>query len=434
MNLYGVLIFLMATGVAALLYILFRQNGRLRARESELSLVKTANTEFQDKIAAYEERITVLNSEVSKKREMISVLKTNEEFFRNSERILREEFTNLGNRIFESTAKKFADENRTNMENLLGPLRERIKDFDKKVTDTHREASVDRNSLKEHIENLKKLGERMNRETLNLTTALKGESQTQGAWGEMILERALEMSGLRRDKEYRTQASFKDDDGNTLRPDVIVRLPEGRDVIIDSKVSLTAYERYVSSDDPEEKENRIREHITSFRNHIRSLGSKRYDDISEIRSLNYVLMFVPIESALMLAVEEERDLYSDAFAKNVIIVSPSTLLAVLRTIHNLWQFEYQNSNAREIAESAGRMYDKFVTLVEHLEEVGKRISQSEKAYTNAMKSLSEGSGNLIGRVQSLRDLGVKSSKQLPDGISERSQRSEFITSSQEDGH
>ncbi len=429
MNLFGVLIFLVGTGVIVLLYILFRQNGRLRATETELSLVKTANKESQDKIASYEKRITALTSEVGEKREMISTLKTNEEFLQNSERILREQFTNLGNKIFEDTTKKFANENKTNIENLLAPLRERIKDFDKKVTDTHRDATVDRNSLKEHIEDLKKLGEQMNRETLNLTTALKGESKTQGAWGEMILESALQMSGLRKDKEYQSQASFKDSDGNTLRPDVIVHLPEGRDVIVDSKVSLTAYEKYTSSENPEEKEKHIREHILSFRNHVKSLGSKKYDDIPEIRSLNYVLMFVPIESAFMLAVEKEQDLYSDAFAKNVIIVSPSTLLATLRTIHSLWQLEYQNVNAREIAESAGKMYDKFVIFVEHLKDVGKRISQSEKAYTDAMKSLSEGAGNLVGKAQALRDLGVKSSKQLPRDISEKSQTSEFVAPS-----
>lgn len=385
-----------------------RQVGELRSQVAEKEIILSGlNATIEQERKSFEEKLAIL--EDAKKR-------------------LGDEFENLGNRIFEDTTKKFTDKNKADMETLLNPLREQIKDFEKKVTDTHKEASTDRASLKAHIENLKNLGEQMSQEALNLTTALKGESQTQGAWGEIVLEKALEMSGLSEGKEYHSQSSYKRGNGNTLRPDVIVHLPEGKDVIIDSKVSLTAYERYVSCEDDEERKDHLKQHVLSFRNHIKELSDKGYENIPEIRSLNYVLMFVPLESAFMLAIETERDLYSEAFEKNVIIVCPSTLLATLRTIHSIWQFEYQNANAREIAESAGRMYDKFVTFVEHLKDVGRRIEQSDKAYQSAMNSLFEGKGNLVKRALDLKELGIKTSKELPPDLSEKSRPSGYAVS------
>ena len=385
-----------------------RQVGELRSQVAEKEIILSGlNATIEQERKSFEEKLAIL--EDAKKR-------------------LGDEFENLGNRIFEDTTKKFTDKNKADMETLLNPLREQIKDFEKKVTDTHKEASTDRASLKAHIENLKNLGEQMSQEALNLTTALKGESQTQGAWGEIVLEKALEMSGLSEGKEYHSQSSYKGGNGNTLRPDVIVHLPEGKDVIIDSKVSLTAYERYVSCEDDEERKDYLKQHVLSFRNHIKELSDKGYENIPEIRSLNYVLMFVPLESAFMLAIETERDLYSEAFEKNVIIVCPSTLLATLRTIHSIWQFEYQNANAREIAESAGRMYDKFVTFVEHLKDVGRRIEQSDKAYQSAMNSLFEGKGNLVKRALDLKELGIKTSKELPPDLSEKSRPSGYAVS------
>lgn len=465
----------MAVVALALFYYLTKERGRREATEAELSFIKTELQESKNKgdllegelkksveaagtlnadkaslqssikekeaaiadrdsrISGFEKQVKELNSQVTEKESLLSGLSATIEqerkAFDEAKKRLSDEFENLGNRIFEDTTKKFTDKNKADMETLLNPLREQIKDFEKKVTDTHTEASKDRASLQTHIENLKNLGEQMSREALNLTTALKGESQTQGAWGEIVLEKALEMSGLSEGREYHSQSSYKGGNGNTLRPDVIVHLPEGKDVIIDSKVSLTAYERYVSCGDEEERENYLKQHVLSFRNHIKELSDKRYEDIPEITSLNYVLMFVPLESAFMLAIETERDLYSEAFEKNVIIVCPSTLLATLRTIHSIWQFEDQNSNAREIAESAGRMYDKFATFVEHLEEVGKRIEQSGKAYQSAMGSLSEGKGNLVKRASDLRDLGVKTSKELPRDLVEKSKLSGYAVSS-----
>lgn len=408
-------------------------NAEKASLESSIKEKEAAIADRDSRISGFERQVRELTSQVTEKESLLSGLSATIEqerkAFDEAKKGLSDEFENLGNRIFEDTTKKFTDKNKTDMETLLNPLREQIKDFEKKVTDTHTEASKDRASLQVHIENLKNLGEQMSREAVNLTTALKGESQTQGAWGEIVLEKALEMSGLSEGREYHSQPSYRGGDGNTLRPDVIVHLPEGKDVVIDSKVSLTAYERYMSCENEEERKDFLRQHVHSFRNHIKELSSKAYEDIPEITSLNYVLMFVPLESAFMLAIETERDLYSEAFEKNVIIVCPSTLLATLRTIHSIWQFEYQNANAREIAESAGRMYDKFVTFTEHLEEVGKRIEQSDQAYQKAMNSLRDGKGNLVKRALDLKELGVKTSKELPPDFSEKSELSEYAVSS-----
>ena len=418
-------------------------NAEKASLESGIKEKEAAISDRDSRIAGFEKKVGELTFQVAEKESLLSGLNATIEQERKgfeeklaildeAKKRLGDEFENLGNRIFEDTTKKFTDRNKADMETLLNPLREQIKDFEKKVTDTHKDASSDMASLKAHIENLKNLGEQMSRETLNLTTALKGESQTQGAWGEIVLERALEMSGLSEGREYHSQPSYRGGDGNTLRPDVIVHLPEGKDVVIDSKVSLTAYERYMSCENEEERGDYLRQHVLSFRNHIKDLSSKAYEDIPEITSLNYVLMFVPLESAFMLAIETERDIYSEAFEKNVIIVCPSTLLATLRTIHSIWQFEYQNANARKIAESAGRMYDKFVTFTEHLEEVGKRIEQSDQAYRRAIGSLRDGKGNLVKRALDLKEMGIKTSKELPADFSERSELPGYAVSSGEE--
>ena len=409
-------------------------NAEKASLKSSVKEKETAIAERDLRISGLEKRVSELSYRITEKESVLSSLRTTIEQERKSfeeklaildeaKKNLSEEFENLGNRIFEDTTRRFTDKNKADMETLLNPLREQIKDFEKKVSDTHRDASTDRASLKTHIENLKNLGEQMSSEALNLTTALKGESQTQGAWGEVVLKKALEMSGLSEGREYHSQSSYTGGNGNTLRPDVTVHLPEGKDVIIDSKVSLTAYERYVSCEDEKEKKGHLKEHLLSFKSHIKELSDKKYEDIPEIRSLNYVLMFVSLESAFILAIETDRDIYAEALEKNVIIVCPSTLLATLRTIHSIWQSERQNANAREIAESAGNMYEKFVTFVEHLENVGKRIEQSDTAYKSAMNSLSEGKGNLVRRALYLKELGIKTSKELPPEISERSQLS-----------
>ncbi len=421
--------------------------GALRAEkasfESSIREKETAISERDSRISEFERQVRDLNSRITENESRLSGLNASIEQERKgfqeklalldeAKNKLGNEFENLGNKIFEDTTKKFTDKNKVDMETLLNPLREQIRDFERKVSDTHKEASTDMASLKVHIENLKNLGEQMSSEAVNLTTTLKGESQTQGAWGEVVLERTLEMSGLSEGREYHSQSSHKGEDGNLLRPDVIVRLPEGKDIVIDSKVSLTAYERYVSCENEEEREDYLKQHVVSFQNHIRGLSGKKYENIPEITSLNYVLMFVPLESAFVLTIETERDLFCDAFEKNVIIVCPSTLLATLRTVHSIWQFERQNANAREIARKAGKMHDKFVTFTEHLEEIRKHIKKSDEAYSKAVKSLSKGKDNLVGQARSLKELGVKTSKEFSSDLSEKSELSEFAVSSGKD--
>ena len=414
-----------------LLYYLMKEKSRSASEKAELSFLRTEledsreqNARLEGEIRASVEKQGDLGAEISRLNATIEQERKGFEektaILDDAKKTLGHEFQNLGTRIFEDTSKKFAEKNKTDMESILGPLRERIKDFDRKITDTHMDATRQITSLETHIKGLESLGKEMSREALNLTTALKGESQTQGAWGEIVLERALEMSGLRKDFEYHSQPTYTGQDGNPLRPDVVVHLPEGKDVVVDSKVSLTAYERYVSSDDEAEKERFLSQHLASLRSHVRELGEKNYENIPEIRSLNYVLMFVPLESAFMLAVEKERKIQSEALEKNIMIVGPSMLLFALRTIQSIWQFEHQNANAREIAESAGRMYDTFVTFTEHMEKIGDRISQSQEAYDRAMNRLCGGRGNLVKRASDLRKLGVKAGKELPAGIEERS--------------
>lgn len=426
-------------GVAAmaalpLVYCLMKEKSRSASERAELSFLRTEIEDSRERNARLEgefrtsvekqgdlgAEISRLNATIEQERkgfaEKTAVLD-------DAKKTLGHEFQNLGTRIFEDTSKKFAEKNKTDMESILAPLRERIKDFDRKITDTHVDATRQMTSLETHIKGLESLGKEMSREALNLATALKGESQTQGAWGEIVLERALEMSGLRKGFEYHSQPTYRGQDGNSLRPDVVVHLPEGKDVVIDSKVSLTAYERYVSCDDEAEKERFLSQHLASLRSHVRELGEKSYENIQEIRSLNYVLMFVPLESAFMLAVEKERKIQSEALEKNIMIVGPSMLLFALRTVQSIWQLEHQNANAREIAERAGRMYDTFVTFTEHLEKVGERISQSQDAYEKAMSRLCEGRGNLVKRTSDLKKLGVKAGKDIAPEIEERSRAS-----------
>ncbi|MGH7884725.1 MAG: DNA recombination protein RmuC, partial [Thermodesulfobacteriota bacterium] len=334
---------------------------------------------------------------------------------------LAEQFENLGNRIFESNTKKFSDNNKMSLENLLNPLRDQIKDFDKKISDTYEKESKERVLILNQIENLKNLNNKISQDAINLTNALKGESKTQGTWGEVVLEKVLEMSGLVKGREYEAQENyFRAWDDKRFRPDVIVHLPEGKQVVIDSKVSLKAYEEYSSSLDENEKSIALKNHISSINNHIKNLGSKGYEDLKGINSLNYVLMFIPIESAFMLAIENDKEIFKSAFDKNIILVCPSTLLATLRTVQSIWQFEYQNRNAQDIADRAGKLFDRFVEFVDHLEKVGRSLNQATKSYEDSIKALSTGKGNLIKQVTQLEELGIKNRKKISSDILEQS--------------
>ena len=403
---------------------------KLSLLQTELEESKTKNARLEEKLNASEKNEGNLQAEISKLSTIIQQERKTEEektaILSEAKKSLKQEFENLGNEIFKKTSEEFLNKNKTGMDDILKPLEKDIKDFKQTVTATHESATIQRTSLQTHIENLKNLGEKMSQEANRLTTALKGESQTQGRWGEIVLKRALEMSGLKEGVEYESQQSYKGFEGEKQRPDVVVHLPEGKDVIIDSKVSLTAYEGYVSCEDEKEREEFLTRHITSIRNHIKELSDKGYETIPEIKSLNYVLMFVPIEPAFMLAISKEKNLYEQAFEKNIIIVCPSTLLATLRIIHNIWKVENQNANAREIAEQAGRMLEKFMTFTEYLTEIGRRISQSQEAYDKATRNLYEGHGNLIGMARRLKDLGVKPRKEFSAEIEKRSKFAEDL--------
>jgi len=333
---------------------------------------------------------------------------------------MRTEFQNLANAILEDKSKRFTEQNRTNIDQVLIPLREQINDFRKRVDDVYSSDSKERQALSEHIKILTELNQRVSREADNLTKALKGENKTQGNWGEMVLERALELSGLKKGVEYDTQTTALDDEGRMLRPDVVVHLPENRDVVIDSKVTLVAYESAVSATSEEEQKRALDAHVESLRNHVKSLSGKSYETLSSINTLDFVLLFMPIEAAFVAAIRHDPAIFEFAYEKRVILVSPSTLLVTLRTIRNMWQGEYQNRNAQEIASRAAALYDKFVSFIETMNRVKKAIGTASSECDDAIKLLGTGKGNLVRRVEEFRALGVKPKKSLgetfPDEI------------------
>lgn len=329
------------------------------------------------------------------------------------------EFENLANKIFEEKGNKFSEQNREKLNEILNPLKDKIADFEKKVEESSRESIKGNASLKEQLQMLKDLNQQVTQEARNLTEALKGQSKTQGNWGEFILESLLEKSGLVKGREYSVQESITGESGKRFQPDVIIKLPEEKSLVIDSKVSLVGYEKFVSSESEQEKQLALREHLNSIRSHIKNLGSKNYQNLYKLESLDFVLMFMPIEPAFALAVQSDSSLFSDAFEMNIVIVSPSTLLATLRTIASIWRQENQNKNALEIARQSGALYDKFVGFVDDLVNIGKKIDDSKNSYVDAMKKLTDGSGNLVRRAEKIKQLGAKASKNLPRSILDR---------------
>ena len=331
------------------------------------------------------------------------------------------DFEIVANKILEEKTQKFTDQNRLSLDVILTPLKDRIKDFEEKVQKVYDVEAAERNMLKGEIKQLMGLNQQMHVEAQNLTRALKGDSKTQGNWGEFILENILEKSGLVKDREYKTQSSVTTDDGKRFQPDVLINLPDGKCLIIDSKVSLVGYEKFVSADDEVAKAIALKEHILSIKNHLKGLSEKSYQNLYGVKSLDFVLLFMPIEPAFALAVQHDSQLFNEAFEKNIVIVSPTTLLATLRTVANIWRQEYQNKNAIEIADQAGKLYDKFDGLIKDLLEVGKKMNDSKTSYEEAMKKLYTGPGNLIKRVEELKKLGAKASKTLPSSLLERAE-------------
>ncbi|WP_298312628.1 DNA recombination protein RmuC [uncultured Aquimarina sp.] len=329
------------------------------------------------------------------------------------------EFENLANKILDEKSNKFTEQNKENIKNILNPLQEKINTFEKKVEQTHKESIDYHAALRQQIVGLKDLNEQMSKEATNLTKALKGDSKMQGNWGELVLERVLEKSGLEKDREYFVQQSFTTADGQRVLPDVVIHLPDSKKMVIDSKVTLTAYERYVNEDDEDLRTTYLKEHITSLKRHIDQLSEKNYQDLYDIESPDFVLLFVPIEPAFAIAINEDSKLYNQAFEKNIVIVTPATLLATLRTIDTMWNNEKQQRNAIEIARQAGALYDKFEGLVKDLTGVGKKIDDAKKDYSSAMNKLVDGRGNLITSVEKLKKMGAKAKKSLPEAIIKR---------------
>ncbi|MFT7221106.1 MAG: DNA recombination protein RmuC [Candidatus Azotimanducaceae bacterium] len=395
---------------------------RLDGRAEKISSLEGQRVEFEQRSVNDRGQLLHATSEISRlKTSLMEQQRQSEEkleLLKEAKLSMQDGFKNLANEIFESKQKEFKSQSKEQLNGVLDPLHERIKAFEKRVEQTYSDEAKERFSLVKEVKSLQELNSRIAQDAVNLTNALKGENKTQGMWGEVVLERVLEKSGLEKGREYDVQVSLKNDEGRRLQPDVIVRLPEGKDVVVDSKVSLTAYERYCSSNDEIERKESMKAHIASLRTHIKQLSEKDYQSLEGIRTLDFVLLFIPIEAAFAVAVTEDSELFSDAFNRNIVIVAPSTLLATLRTIQNIWRYEQQNKNAQEIANRAGALYDKFVNFVGDLETIGARLESTQGAYQEAYNKLASGRGNLVKRAEDMKALGAKVSKSLPQNLVE----------------
>ena len=378
---------------------------------------------LQDERIRYDASVSTLNQELLTEKNRMA--KAEESFKAQRERLMEQEksiqeiqkkfqleFQNVANKLLDEKSQKFVETNRANLDILLNPLKENIKAFEEKVDKVYNMEAAERNTLKGVITQLMELNQLISNEAQNLTKALKGDNKKQGNWGEVILERVLERSGLVKDQEYRIQTSFTSNDGSRLQPDVIIDLPDDKHLVIDSKVSLIAYERLVNCETEEERKLFSKGHVESIRSHVNGLSAKNYHDLHQINSPDFVLLFIPIESSFSFAVQIDAELFSDAWDKRVGIVSPSTLLATLRTIASIWKQERQNRNVLEIARLSGAMYDKFVGFVGDMEGIGKNIKQSQSAYDNAISKLTEGNGNLTKTAEKIKSLGAKANKQI----------------------
>jgi len=350
---------------------------------------------FEENIRSYEEKISLLDDTKSQ---------------------MKLEFAHLASKIFEQKTKTFDETHKQGIDMLLKPFREQINEFALQSREQFVHDAKERQSLKDELFRLKLLNERLSQDAINLTQALKGENKTQGNWGEIVLERILEESGLRVGHEYEIQNTFSGEEGKKFRPDVIVHLPQNKDIIIDSKVSLVAYDAFIRARSDEERDSALKQHLLSIRTHIKGLSSKRYEQLNGVKTLDFVLLFMPIEGAFLLALEQDNTFFKMAYEQNIVVVSPSTLLVTLRTIEHIWRSEYQDQNAKAIAGAAEALYEKLVAFVEDMEKIGEQIGRTQKSFDGAMNKLSTGKGNLIRRAESMRKLGLKPKKTLPSSI------------------
>tara|TARA_B100000953_G_scaffold136573_1_gene113030 strand:+ start:309 stop:1766 length:1458 start_codon:yes stop_codon:yes gene_type:complete len=339
-----------------------------------------------------------------------------EALFRQTGESLKKEFQLLANQIFEKQGEVFRVRNEAHLSTVLAPFKTQLTDFRQKVDQVYTTDAKDRASLLTEVRNLQRASEKVNEEAENLTRALKGDKRLQGNWGELVLERVLEESGLRKDHEYILQHSLRNAEGDIKRPDVIIHLPENKDVVVDAKVSLIAYETAVSSDDDAAREVAIKRHVQSVRTHVNKLSEQSYDQLPGIRSLDFVLLFVPVESAFTLAMEKDPSLFTEAFEKRLVIVSPTTLMMTLRIIDNVWRYEKQNKNAQEIARRAGALYDKLRVVLEDMDQLGRNLDQASRSYDSAFARLAKGRGNLVRQVEQFRELGATVKRSIPQEI------------------
>ena len=368
----------------------------------------------EEKVSQLKDEVGIHKTELAKERDKVTALNTNlsatQANYRNIQEKLQEqkkevedlrkkfvvEFKNLANEIFEEKSKKFTDQNKVNIGELLTPLKEKITDFEKKIDQSNKDNLQHNSALREQLKNLKELNQQITKEAENLTKALKGETKTQGNWGEFILESILEKSGLMKGREYEVQESFTLDNGKRYQPDVIIKLPDDKNIIVDAKVTLVAYERFANAENEVERSEQIKAHLLAVRKHIKTLHEKDYQNLYGVKGLDFVLMFVPIEPAFSLAVQQDTALFTDAYERNIVLVSPSTLIATLRTIANIWKNEYQNQNTLEIARQSGDLYNKFVNFTEDLLKLGRALNITHDSYNDAMNKLVDGKGNLVG--------------------------------------
>lgn len=406
------------------------ENVLLQDLQVEFKLVSQKLDDAQNKISSLDAELRVKQDEIIKISNEKSTVEADHKNLRERMDEHQEEikqlqakfsleFKNIANEILEEKSKKFTDQNKVNLDELLKPLGEKITDFERKVEQANQDNLKRNTALDVEIRNLKDLNLKITKEAENLTKALKGESQTRGSWGELILESILEKSGLENGREYFIQETITNEEGRRFRPDVVVRLPDNKNIVIDSKVSLVSYDKYVSTEDDEEKARHLKAHIQAIRTHVKSLSQKNYQQLYKLDNLDYVLMFIPIEPSFLLAIQNDHQLYDDAHDKNIIIVSPTNLIATLRTIVSIWKQEYQNRNAVEIARQGGALYDKFVALVEELLKVGHNIKKTQSSYEDAMNKLTTGKDNLIRKTERLKELGAKTSKNQDDRLLER---------------
>lgn len=386
--------------------------------EVQLKTLIDEKTQLNSELSFTKNKLEEANIRVGKAEEIFKMQKERiEQQAREQEELqkkLTSEFENIANKILDQKSQKFTEQNKNNLDIILNPLKEKIKEFEQKVDQTYKAESAERITLKAEIKSLVEMNKQISEEANNLARALKGDNKKQGNWGELILEKILERSGLIKDQEYKTQVSTQNEEGRRFQPDVVVYLPDNKHIIIDSKVSLIAYEAFVNADLEEDRETFRKEHLLSVKSHIKGLSEKNYQGSLDFNTPDFVMLFVPIESSFSVAIQADQELFNFAWERKVVIVSPSTLLATLLTISSIWKQERQNRNAIEIAKQSGDLYDKFVGFLDDLNDIGIKLDAGKKSYSNALNKLSSGSGNIIKRVENLKAMGAKASKSIPE--------------------